>query len=391
MSIAISTRTRLGLLYFFFFGALGSLLPFMSLIFSEQGLSPAKIGLLMMLLPASNLVIPPVWGMLADSRSAHIPALVLALVGTAAFTVCLIPSWSFGALALLMVGFSIFRAPVTALLDAITHAHLTGRLEEFGLIRLWGSVGFLFTSGLFGFLRDTLTPSSPLLGTALFLLLGAICALRVPPPPASPVNRSAAGAIRALKRPGIGLFFVTVAIYYCSHATFDAFVSLHLRSLGFSDTFIGAMWSFGVAVEVALMTVAPAILRRLSPERTLILASLAAALRWAILSGAETPFWVLLQQPLHGLTFGLWYLACAGWVQSRAPHDLRATFQSLLISFMGAGMLVGYGVGGSILEHRGGSALYQGAALGSLCAALLYQHLKAQSTPAPKNSPPQCD
>ena len=235
------------------------------------------------------------------------------------------------------------------------------------------------------------TPASPLLGTALFLLLGASCALRVAPPPAPPVNRSASGALQALKRPEIGLFLGAVGIYYCSHATFDAFISLHLRSLGFSDTFIGAMWSFGVAVEVGLMTAAPSILRRLSPKRTLILASFAAALRWGILSRAEAPFWVLLQQPLHGLTFGLWYLACADWIQTRAPHHLRATFQSLLISFMAAGMLVGYGVGGSLLEHQGGAMLYQAAALGSLCAALLYGQLKAQPGPTPKISPPQTD
>ena len=383
-----STRTLLKLLYFFFFGALGSLLPFMALLFSERNISPSRTGLLMMLLPASNLLIPPLWGRVADARSARVPALILALCGTAVCCVCLVPHWDFGALALAMLGFSVFRSPVTALLDAITHAHLNTRLEEFGLIRLWGSVGFLLASAIFGVLRDHLTPAAPLLGTALLLLLGAVVALRLDVPPApGPSTPHQARLLPHLQQPGIILFLSAVALYYCGHAVFDAFVSLHLRDLGFSDTFIGSMWSLGVAVEVALMTAAPSILRRLTVEKTLVIASLTAGLRWWILSIADTPALVLLQQPLHGVTFGLWYLASADWIQSRAPAHLRATFQSLLISFMGVGMLLGYGIGGSIFEHRGGQQLYQVATVTAFLTALLYLWLQIQGHSPQKGSP----
>ena len=35
-------------------------------------------------------------------------------------------------------------------------------------------------------------------------------------------------------------------------------------------------------------------------------------------------------QPLHALTFRLWYLAFSNWLQNRVPPDIRATCQGIL-------------------------------------------------------------
>ena len=163
--MVLPRRISLQAIYFLYFGSLGSLLPFMSLIFSERGISPTDIGWLMMLIPACNLVIPPLWGVLADARQSRVPALVLALLGTATGAILLTPTWSFAQMMGVMVFFGVFRAPITALLDAVTHSHIPDSPEAFGRFRLWGSVGFLLCSALFGFLRDTLVESSSLLGT----------------------------------------------------------------------------------------------------------------------------------------------------------------------------------------------------------------------------------
>jgi hypothetical protein len=50
-----------------------------------------------------------------------------------------------------------------------------------------------------------------------------------------------------------------------------------------------------------------------------------------------------------------------------------------MTSFMGAGMLLGYGIGGNILENHGGGVLYQRAAVISFSTALLYLLLKVRT------------
>ncbi len=380
--MVLPRRISLQAIYFLYFGSLGSLLPFMSLIFSERGISPTDIGWLMMLIPACNLVIPPLWGIFADARQSRVPALVLALLGTATGAILLTPAWSFAQMMGVMVFFGLFRAPITALLDAVTHSHIPDSPEDFGRFRLWGSVGFLLCSALFGFLRDTLVESSPLLGTALILLLGALAAVGMPET-GTPVTRRKTSHVGAetlahLRTPLMACFLGGVVLYYASHGVFDAYVSLHLRSLGFSDSFIGLTWTLGVSVEVLLMAFSPAILRRYSPGTLLCLASLTACVRWGVLSVATTSVEILAQQPLHAVTFGLWYLSCAKWVQSSAPAHLRATLQSVFLSCMASGMLVGFVVGGRCFEVYGGGTLYAGAALLSLLSLLFFLplHLK---------------
>ena len=54
------------LFYFNFIGALGCILPFLSIYFKQQGLTPQQIGLISGLRPVVGFTSGPVWGALAD-------------------------------------------------------------------------------------------------------------------------------------------------------------------------------------------------------------------------------------------------------------------------------------------------------------------------------------
>ena len=131
-----------------------------------------------------------------------------------------------------------------------------------------------------------------------------------------------------------------------------------MRSLGFTYDFIGTAWAIGVGTEVLLMTQAHRILSWISPVRLLALCGLLATIRWALLSELTTPTEILLSQPLHGVTFGMFYLSMVNQVQKHAPTELRATVQSVALAFMSLGMIVGYLCGGHIFEKFGGQMVF---------------------------------
>ena len=54
------------LFYFFFFGANGTLLPYLILFFKQIGLSPSQVGVVTGLKPFISFVFSPIWGYLAD-------------------------------------------------------------------------------------------------------------------------------------------------------------------------------------------------------------------------------------------------------------------------------------------------------------------------------------
>ncbi len=371
---AVSLRAT----YFFFFGSLGSLLPFLSILLSERGITPTDIGIIVMVLPASNLLFPPLWGILADATGSRLLILRIALLGSCGFLLLLIPHFTFWTTMAVMVGFGLFRSPLTSLLDAITHAHLEKRLGDFGRYRLWGSLGFLIAAAGFGHLRDTMSEAATLATTGALLLTCCLSTLLLKSTPlnAGATPRVFSEAIEYLRNPAIQRFAAGIAIYYLAHSVFDAYMGLHLKSLGYSDSFVGLAWAFGVAVEVAVMAFSRQIFQQFRPSTIMCLSALAAVVRWALLSVVTSQAGILLQQPLHALTFGMWYLGCAKWIQSRAPKHLRASLQSIMISSMGLGMLGGYLIGGRSYELYGGFFLFGASAVVAFVAFSLFVSLR---------------
>ena len=84
----------------------------------------------------------------------------------------------------------------------------------------------------------------------------------------------------------------------------------------------------------------------------------------------------MLTQPLHAVTFGLYYLCLTHWVQSRVSPTIRATIQSITLGVMSLGMISGYLWGGQLLEKTHGANLFatsaQVAAVGTLFFVLTW-------------------
>lgn len=358
--------------YFFNFGALGALFPFLPLLLSSRGLAPAEVTRIMAVIPLFNLVVPPLWGAAADGLKARLPALRLACLGSFGATLALAPEagfWgSIGAVALM----SFFRAPLTSLGDAAAYEVLGGRKVDFSTVRVWGSIGFALWVMLPGLVEGPRQNLTVVVSTAAIFLLAGASTLTLPAPTMRRERRVLAQVGRILRRPAVVLFLIASAVYYSGHAAYDACFSLHLRALGMSDQFIGLAWSVGVIGEIGLMLLAPRFIHRVRSSALLTGCAVAAALRWGLLSLLTQPSALLAVQLLHAVTFGLWYLSLVKFAQERAPDHLRASLQSITLAAMGLGMVLGYLLGGEVLERSGGERLYQMAAAAAAVAVLLY-------------------
>tara|TARA_B100001964_G_C13863317_1_gene435416 strand:+ start:65 stop:397 length:333 start_codon:yes stop_codon:yes gene_type:complete len=98
--------------------------------------------------------------------------------------------------------------------------------------------------------------------------------------------------------------------------------------------------------------------------------------RWTLLAYLDDATAIMLTQPLHAVTFGLYYLCLTNWVQSRVPPTIRATIQSITLGVMSLGMISGYLWGGQLLEKTHGANLFataaQVAAVGTLFFVLTW-------------------
>lgn len=356
--------------YFCIFGALGAWLPFLPVALDGRGFSASEIAAVLVVMPISDVLVPPVWGFAADRLHLRPRLMALACLGSGLTILLLIFPGSLAFTIAATTGFCVFRAAVVPLGDAAARAMLSGRGEGYGLVRVWGSIGFACSALGVGVAK---APPAVIFTVAGVLYAGGSIATRwIPVSAPLPRPNLAREALAHAMQPVFLLFLLGTLLHYAGHSTYDAFVSLHLIEIGFSKSLVGLAWTLGVAGEIVLLFLTPRLLKRFDPVRMLVVCATVAGARWLVLAFVSNPAILLATQFSHALTFGLWYVCGVYFTQALAPDDLRSTLQALMIAAIGGGRIIGYLVGGHLFDEGGGRAVYLAAAVAAAAAVLTY-------------------
>lgn len=352
--------------YFTFFGALGIFLPYFSLWLVAHGMAPSDATRVLSLTPLMTLVVPPLVGLAADARRLRGWLLRAGTLATCLAFLGFFRARARWELYAVTAVFAFCRAPLTSLIDATTLSHVRHHGGSYGAIRLWGSLGFLVAAAGAGTLIEH-GGVDVIIGVASWaLFVGAGVAFALPAAP--PVERKGVlGAwLHLLAEADAWTFVAAVALAQMATAAYDSGFSLHLARLGFHGRFIGLAWATGVAAEILVLAGSSALLRRTSAARLFTFSLATAAVRWSLLARVTSAAAILCLQPLHGITFGLFWVSGVTVMRDRG-HAAPTAAQGLFSAAYGAGSLVGMNLAGGLLERGGGSLLYTFA---GACAAL---------------------
>lgn len=377
-------RSAVGLLagiYAAQFGAVALLGPLAPLAFLEMGLSAGAIATLATLATLGR-VLAPLWvGRWADERGRRKVLLVLAM---SSLPLALFPLLGLKGLLLYPLLMTVLASQVP-LVDVLAHDALAPDTSRFGYMRLWGSIGFatvMFGSGLTGI------TSRPVLlfacgGLLQLCVFGA--ALGLPAERSGGPKVSWREILSATRGSGLERFFLASGLHYVGFGVYDAYFALRLDSLGYGDA-VGPAIAIGVVAEVAIMGLGPRLVRRVGVDgaRWLAVAGAGAGfLRWAVVANCSQPELILLAQPLHAVSFGVWYLAVVAYVQGRAPEHMKASLQGGAATAVGAGALLGTAGGGLMTAHVSAAAAFGFAMLSSLAAVVLYLRVSPSESESP--------
>jgi len=360
---------RLSSFYFFYFGALGALVPFWGLYLKDRGMSAAAIGSLMAILMGTKVVAPNLWGWIADHTGQRMPIVRLAsLLSILAFG-GIFWAQGFWGIATAMLVFSFFWNASLPQVEAVTFNHLGSRVNRYAQVRVWGSVGFIITVGLMGLQVDWLgTASIPY--TVLTLYVGIwISSLMVPDRGHAAHAEEAVSLWGLLRQPEIAFFLVACMLMQMSHGVYYAFYSIYLEAAGYRNATVGALWAFGVIVEVLVFIRMHWLLERFGARRVLIASLCLATLRWSLIGlFVHRPAIQILAQALHAATFGSFHAAAIHLTHHYFTGRTQGRGQALYSSLsFGAGGGIGALLAGWLWEPLGGATTF---ALASLVAAL---------------------
>ena len=373
--LPIQAAGRIPLIGFYalYFSITGIVLPFLPAYLKSLTLSVSQVGLLLSLSPLLALGAPHFWGHLADRTGRPHRVLSVICSGACLAFIPLLFVDRFPTLVASLAAYAFFASSITPLIDSLALQHVAQTGGSYSHLRLFGSLGFVLSSTLFGLAVDSVGRATVL---AAFSLLATLTlwsfTLRDSGGPPAKVPVHPLAGLQLLADRELRWLLAACALHWIACAPYHGTFSIFVGSLGLPPSVVGISMGIGVTAELGVMLLYPRVAARISPRDLLAIAFIASTLRWAGLSLTSSPAVIVALSLFHGLSFGAFYVASIAFVARRVPPHLRASGQGLFAAItFGVGGLVGYSSAGAGYDWLGGHRLFAAAAVLELAAAAL--------------------
>lgn len=255
--------------------------------------------------------------------------------------------------------FAVLLAYCTACIIAVTVGNalamraLANPYRTFGLVRLVGTFGWIVACAA---LEGFFVPHSPDLfhfAAACHLALGVFAHWlpHTPPKGRGRPIREVMG-LPAAKLFADPSFVVFAAVAFLTQMMQQFYtVYAYPFALDLKMNRPGTLLSLAQVVEMGCMAAMPFLVGRIGLKATMSLGLAAWVVRNAIMVGQDLPTFTYLALPLHGVSYTLFTIVAALYIDKEAPPHLRAGAQALLTFVSGGpGTLCGFFLSGWIVH-----------------------------------------
>ncbi len=336
---------RLSSVYFFYFSVVGALSPYWGIYLQSLGFQPQQIGIIFAVPMITKLIAPNAWSWFSDRSGQRMLVMRLGSLGACVFFVGIFIRNDYAGLILFTALYSVFWNAVLPQFEAVTLTFLGDRAENYSKVRLWGSVGFIFTVVGLGWVFERLAITwLPVF--VLMFLVGIFVFSCVLPSLASQLHKSKRGDfVKTLLSNRVYLFFLVLLFIQLSHGVYYVFYSIYLDAHGYTKFSIGLLWAVGVISEIVIFLYIPQLFKRFSLFRLLSFSFLMTAFRWFVIGAfPENIPLITLAQLVHALSFGVVHAVAIQFIKSTFTEVSQGQAQAFYsaASFGGGAALGAY-------------------------------------------------
>jgi nucleoside transporter len=282
--------------------------------------------------------------------------------------------WPFFAL---MLVHCLFYVPTISITNSIAFANVKDQQKDFGLVRLWGTIGWIAASWPFIFIIADWAkipdfgsvPFPEWLGAVLgnaktgdaflearkytFVTAGAaslalaafsLLLPHTPPKPAAKGESQFAWleAAKLLRVPFMLVLFIVTFIDATVHQWYFFWTDRYLRSIGIPGNWVMPAMSVGQFAEIGTLAVLGFFLKKLGWKWTMTIGILGHAIRFAVFAFFPDPVPAIAVNVLHGVCYAFFFATVYIFVDEFFPKDVRSSAQGLFnLLILGIGPLVG--------------------------------------------------
>ncbi len=367
---------RISLLYGAWAIVVGTQMPYLPVWFEARGLSIGEIATVASTPLIFRLVSMPVVSFLADSRGAHRGILIAAAWLGLALVLLLSQTHGFWQILVAYVLFTTSFSVILPLTETVASMAARRGVLDYGRVRLWASVTFIFASFLGGMLVTRVGPDGALMLMAAGAVLTVLAAHGLPNValdssggrPRRPLRL--ADALALARHPVFIVFLVAAAGVQSSHAALYTFGTLHWQKLGLSTTMVGALWAVSIIAEIGLFAASATVARFVGPVGLLLAGAIAGVVRFGVMA-FDPPLALLIPlQALHALSYAASHLGAMQFLARAVSEHSSGTGQALYSTISGAlAMAFAVQLAGAVYVAHSGFAYAAMACLAALSIA----------------------
>lgn len=359
-----SVRWRLSVMMFLQYAVWGVWWSVISVYLGRLGFSGSQIGLFISLLSLGCMIAPFGGGQLADRYfSTEKMLVVLHLLG-GVFLCAMAVTTTFNWMVTFMLLWSLVYAPTLALTNSITFHHFPDAEKKFGLVRVFGTLGWIAAGLLLTGVRKIWPEEQGLpglggadslwLGGFISFALGLFC-LSLPHTPPAKTGESPwafLSALKLMRDPSFALFIIIAFVVSTELMFYYVLTAPFLESIGVRSDNISAVMTIAQVAEIGTMLALPWMLTRWGVRKTLAFGILAWPIRYAVFAMGEPTWFIIAALSLHGICYVCFFVVAYIYVDSVATPDIKASAQSFITFVtLGAGMFVGSLFAGWIKDY----------------------------------------
>jgi len=283
------------------------------------------------------------------------------------------PFWPF---LILMAVHSLFYVPTISITNSIAFANLKDPQKEFGVIRVWGTIGWIAAAWPFVFIlvdwtkvpsigevgfvewfKTALGPDAAMTGEQLlkstrytFMAAGiaslALAAFSLtlpntPPKPAAEAGEALAWveALKLLRRPFVLVLFIVTFLDAGVHQAYFYWSATYLETgVGIPGNWTMPIMSIGQIAEILTMIALGYVLKSLGWRFTMVIGILGHAGRFAAFAFFPYPEVAIVVNVLHGICYAFFFATVYIFIDEFFPKDIRSSAQGLFnVMIFGAG------------------------------------------------------
>jgi PPP family 3-phenylpropionic acid transporter len=363
----------------------GIALPFFPVWLASLHFNDSEIGIILAVPMVVRVLAVPVVAMLADRMRERAFVLIWSGGLSLLTALALYLTKDFWPVLLVYTVQGATYASYVPVVESITISGVRRWGFDYGSMRVWGSIAFIFATLVGGQLIEVwgaaMVLPTMVAGFILTTLMG-FASPKIGPTRrrGQPVNLQVPTK-GALRSPHLLITMIGVSIQQSSHAVYYTFSSIYWHQIGISGTAVGVLWSVGVMSEVMVFFISRRLSQRFTAWQLISFGSVMSILRWILfpINFGFIGYFVL--QCFHSCTYACVHTGIQRRILATVQETQEASAQGLYFFYNGMCLGIMTFVAGYLYAWLGLGSYYvmSGIAAFGLAMVIVAYYLQPQS------------